>query len=66
MRILINDAPLYCAEGLTLRDLLTDLDQSEIGTAVAVNQQIIPRDRWDQTCLQDADALLIFNVIAGG
>lgn len=66
MRIVINDKPLNCTESLTLRDLLTELDQQGSGTAVAVRQQIVPRDRWDQTHLQDGDTILIFNVIAGG
>lgn len=66
MRILFNDEPMQCAEALTLHALLLQLNQLKPGTALALNQQIIPRDRWDHHQLQDGDRILLFQVIAGG
>ncbi|SFR19363.1 MULTISPECIES: sulfur carrier protein ThiS [unclassified Enterobacter] len=66
MRILFNDEPMQCADNLTLSALLTQLNQGQPGTALALNEQIVPRDRWDQHTLQDGDRILLFQVIAGG
>ncbi len=66
MRIQFNDEPMQCAEALTLHGLLAQLNQLKPGTALALNQQIIPRDRWDHHQLQDGDRILLFQVIAGG
>lgn len=66
MRILFNDEPMQCADNLTLSALLTQLNQGQPGTALALNEQIVPRDRWDQHALQDGDRILLFQVIAGG
>ncbi|WP_318372578.1 sulfur carrier protein ThiS [Enterobacter sp.] len=66
MRILFNDEPMQCADNLTLSALLTQLNQGQPGTALALNEQIVPRDRWDQHILQDGDRILLFQVIAGG
>lgn len=66
MRILFNDEPMQCAESLTLHGLLEQLNQLKPGMALALNQQIIPRDRWDYYQLRDGDRILLFQVIAGG
>ena len=66
MRILFNDEPMQCADNLTLSALLPQLNQGQPGTALALNEQIVPRDRWDQHILQDGDRILLFQVIAGG
>lgn len=66
MRILFNDEPMSCEDGLTVAVLLDKLRQLKPGTALALNQQIVPRDRWDHHQLQDGDRILLFQVIAGG
>jgi len=66
MRILFNDEPMQCAEALTVSALLKQLNQLTPGVALALNQHILPRDRWDQQLLQDGDRILLFQVIAGG
>lgn len=66
MRILFNDEPMQCSEPLTVSALLQQLNQHQPGTALALNEHIVPRDRWDQQLLQDGDRILLFQVIAGG
>lgn len=66
MRIVINDEPQVISAPLTLQDLLIALSRSQPGTALAVNQHIVPRDRWDSYFLQEGDELVIFQTIAGG
>lgn len=66
MNIIINDEPHVFVAPLTLTALLAQLAHSHSGTALAVNQQIVPQDRWDTHLLQEGDSLVIFQAIAGG
>ena len=66
MQILFNDQPMQCVTGLTVHDLLVQLNQQQAGAALAINQQIIPREQWAQHIVQDGDQILLFQVIAGG
>ena len=48
MQIQFNDEPMQCAEGQTVSGLLTALNQLKPGAALALNQQILPREQWEQ------------------
>ena len=66
MQIWFNDEPLACADNLSVSALLTQLEQLQPGVALALNQHILPRDRWEDHLLQEGDRILLFQVIAGG
>lgn len=66
MQIVVNDDALTLEGSVTLVELLEQLSRRQPGTALAVNQQIIPRDRWAEYLLQEGDELVIFQAIAGG
>ncbi|QUX91994.1 thiamine biosynthesis protein ThiS [Marinomonas sp. A3A] len=65
MKIVLNDA-LYEFAGETLKDLLTQLDKSEQGIAIAINQQVVPKSLWRSTELNELSQVFIFESIAGG
>lgn len=66
MRIQFNDEPMHCVEGLTVAALLDQLRQLKPGVALALNQQILPRERWEHQQVSEGDHILLFQVIAGG
>lgn len=66
MRIVFNDEPMQCASGLSVSELLARLNQLKPGTALALNQQILPREQWERHIVQEGDQILLFQVIAGG
>ncbi|EKS7427868.1 sulfur carrier protein ThiS [Enterobacter cancerogenus] len=66
MRILFNDEPMQCDEGQTVATLLDKLRQLRPGTALALNQQILPREQWENQQVSEGDQILLFQVIAGG
>ncbi|WP_437889423.1 sulfur carrier protein ThiS [Phytobacter sp. V91] len=66
MQILFNDTPMILDQTLSVAGLLEHLDQLKPGAALALNQQILPREKWDQHYVQDGDQILLFQVIAGG
>ncbi|MES0267638.1 sulfur carrier protein ThiS [Citrobacter sedlakii] len=66
MQIVFNDEPIQCVSELSVSDLLTQLNQLKPGTALALNQQILPREQWERQIVQEGDQILLFQVIAGG
>ncbi|HBU8852899.1 sulfur carrier protein ThiS [Citrobacter sedlakii] len=66
MQIVFNDEPIQCASELSVSGLLTQLNQLKPGTALALNQQILPREQWERQIVQEGDQILLFQVIAGG
>lgn len=65
MQIQFNDEPVQCAEGQNISALLAELNQLKPGIALALNQQILPREQWEQQIVQEGDQILLFQVIAG-
>jgi len=66
MHIEFNDEPMQCAEAITVAALLDQLHLLKPGVALALNQQILPRKRWELQQVREGDRILLFQVIAGG
>ncbi|MGL4725849.1 MAG: sulfur carrier protein ThiS [Scandinavium sp.] len=66
MHILVNDEQTHCTDGLSVAELMATLDQDKPGVALALNQHILPRAKWDRQPLREGDELVLFQVIAGG
>ncbi len=66
MRIHVNEQVLELAENTNIEQLLVHLDKPLIGSAVAVNQDIISRSHWADTILNEGDNISLFQAIAGG
>lgn len=66
MKVTLNDTSVTCADGMTLEALLASLDRLQPGTALAVNQTIVPRDEWATCPVRAGDDILLFQAIAGG
>lgn len=46
--------------------LLSEITHSTKGIAVAINNQVIPKDQWSHTALQHSDQILIITATQGG
>ena len=66
MHIIINDQPMEFDAPLTVNQLFSTLDLPMVGTALAINQVIIPKSQWDSYLINDQDNILLFQAIAGG
>lgn len=66
MKLIINDESHHFDLPLTLLALLDHLNYQQNGSALAVNQVIIPRHNWSSHLLADGDNILLFQAIAGG
>ncbi|GIC78362.1 sulfur carrier protein ThiS [Moritella sp. F3] len=65
MKLIINDE-IKTVTVTTISSLLLALEQPEKGIAVAVNQAIITRQKWDDFQLSENDQVTLFQAIAGG
>ncbi|MBD2816096.1 sulfur carrier protein ThiS [Xenorhabdus sp. Flor] len=70
MNIIVNDQtvtlPNPVNKPMTVQQLLEHIQRTQSGTALAINQTIIPRSEWDTHLINDGDNILLFQAIAGG
>ncbi len=65
--IYINDKPHPFEQSQTLSELLDalNIDDSK-GIAVALNNNVVPREKWDKYIINDNDKLLLIKAAQGG
>ena len=66
MTITVNGEQREMREGATLDSLLEALGVRRDGTAVALNDDVVPRTRHAATVLRGGDRLEIIVAVAGG
>ena len=66
MTISVNGEPREAGAGTTLASLLEEYGVRRDGTAVALNDDVVPRARHHETLLRDGDRLEIIVAVAGG
>jgi len=66
MKLQINGEQRELASGLTLAALLEQLGMNPDRVAVELNREIVCREVWAQTHLQDGDRLEIVQFVGGG
>ncbi|MBV2228243.1 MULTISPECIES: sulfur carrier protein ThiS [Sphingobacterium] len=65
--IINNQTKQYKRSPFTLEELMDlELKGKTKGVAVALNNQVIPRDKWSDTLLTDTDSILIITATQGG
>ena len=68
MNIKVNGETTEISPGLTLHQLLLDLDidPARPGIAVAIDQEVIPRTQWDATEIRQESEIEIIRAAQGG
>ena len=67
MNISLNDEPHEIGEGMKLKDFLITLDFDDFkGWAVAINENVIPRNTFQDVILHEGDKLLLIQATQGG
>jgi sulfur carrier protein len=68
MRIFVNgkerEIPTKTTIDLFLREI--GVPPERTGTAVARNDEVVPRNRWSETLLADGDRIEIITAVQGG
>jgi len=66
VKLHLNGDPREYAAGLTLAALIEQLGMKSDRVAVELNLEIVPRERWTETRLDDGDRLEIVQFVGGG
>jgi thiamine biosynthesis protein ThiS len=64
--VIVNGKPKTVTAGITLAALLDELGVERRAVAVAHNEDVVPRDRYDLVALQDGDRVEIVRMVGGG
>jgi sulfur carrier protein len=66
MQIELNGQSREVADGLTIAELLRDLEVAQPHVAVEVNLELVPRARHAETMLRPGDRLEVVTLVGGG
>jgi sulfur carrier protein len=66
MVLTVNGKEMQLPDGLTVEGLLDHLKVRRPYTAVALNREITPRQRYGETVLNDGDRVEIVHPMGGG
>ncbi len=66
IEVTINGEKRAFKTGLSIADLLVELQMNTRAIAIEINQQILPRDRHHQTRIVSGDVLEIVTLVGGG
>lgn len=64
--ITVNGEDHALSDGLTMRQLLTQLNMPEKGIAVAVDGTVLPKSRWDVVTVEKGWTIEILTAVQGG
>lgn len=66
MRVYVNRMPVEIAASATLAELLEVQKIPVDGTAVAVNNRVVPRAEWPTTRLDEEAKVTVIRAVCGG
>ncbi|MEW7280718.1 sulfur carrier protein ThiS [Aquimarina sp. 2201CG1-2-11] len=66
MTINVNNQPHSVSESITLTEVVAQLNIISAGIAIAINNEIISKDRWNATNLKEQDQVIIIKATQGG
>lgn len=64
--VVVNGSRREVARDSALAALVAELTDAPTGVAVAVNETVVPRDRWPVTTLADGDRVEVVTAVQGG
>jgi sulfur carrier protein len=66
MNVDLNGAPREVTDGITLTDLIESLTGSTRGSAVAVDDEVVPRSAWPDYVLRAGQRVELITAVQGG
>ena len=65
MKVTINNKETE-TQAKTIRDLAQELDLPATGVAVAISNEMVPRDEWENTFITEGADIVIVKAFCGG
>jgi len=66
MKIFINQEEISIDAEASLESFLTNNNFNQNGIAVAINNNVIPKNKWDEYLLKENDQITLIRATAGG
>jgi len=66
MNIIVNGEKLNISDNSTIYQLLEKLEVSDKVMAVAINMEIVKKDKWDTHKIEEGDKLELLHFVGGG
>jgi sulfur carrier protein len=66
VQLTINGEKRVIKESKNLADLIKELDIKAPNFAMALNQQVVPRSKYDSTSIKENDKIEIVHAVGGG
>ena len=66
MQLTINGEKRLIKESKNLADLIKELNIKAPNFAMALNQQVVPRSKYDSTSIKENDKVEIVHAVGGG
>ncbi|MGB5988268.1 MAG: sulfur carrier protein ThiS [Marinifilaceae bacterium] len=66
MKVFINQEEKLINEHSSLTHLLESIDIKPIGIALAVNQTVVPKEKWEEIILKENDDVILIRATQGG
>lgn len=67
MKIKVNNKEKIMPEGINITKLINLLNYSDtIGLALAINEEVIPKSKWDNTIIKEGESIIIIQATCGG
>ncbi|NJK83890.1 MAG: sulfur carrier protein ThiS [Saprospiraceae bacterium] len=67
MQIKVNDQSYEVQVPFSIENLLAQLEKSSVtGIAIAINDEVIPKNEWNSHFLKEQDDILIVTATQGG
>ena len=65
MKVIINNKETE-THAKTIRELAQELDLPATGVAVAISNEMVPRDEWENTIITEGADIVIVKAFCGG
>jgi len=66
MNIIVNGNDQEVQDNCLISDCIELLKLKTSGIAIAVNNEVVPKNNWDQFSLKENDKLLVIRATSGG
>lgn len=66
VNLVVNGEAVEVSIGTTVEDIVRRIVTSPTGVAVARNDEVVPRSRWEETVVTDGDRIEVLTPAQGG
>ncbi|GHT23908.1 thiamine biosynthesis protein ThiS [Bacteroidia bacterium] len=66
MTVILNDKKYEVADGKSLASLVESLGLKPQGIAVAIGDEVVPKELWASTILSDKLDIMLIHAVSGG